>query len=47
VNNVILRSRVRAHGVLHATVPLKLEDANKTARVTVKPLASPVNVSKR
>jgi hypothetical protein len=38
MNKVIVTSQVGADGVLHVTVPLKPEDANKTVRVTVEPL---------
>jgi len=38
MNKVILTSQVGADGVLHVSVPLKPEDANKTVRVTVEPL---------
>jgi hypothetical protein len=38
VDKVILTSQVGADGVLHVSLPLKPEDANRAVRVTVEPL---------
>jgi hypothetical protein len=38
MDKVILTSQVGADGVLHVSVPLKPEDANRAVRVTVEPL---------
>jgi len=46
MTKVILTSQVGADGVLKVTVPLKLEDANKTVRVIVEALEetqTPIN----
>jgi hypothetical protein len=42
MNRMVVKSRVRADGILQVRVPLASEDANRDVLVTIEPSAEPI-----